>query len=150
MPFRCGGHRSHKLSPIMVNGDVRCLRCDKRLSVSRCTKAEIADATKRAEEEFPSMSYKDPEPPPKYSCSKCKKNGVKLWREYNVPSSSLYCAKCGAKKEKEKIPDDLLKYDKIGCLVPAVPSEDGVGYWGYTSVPQEGVDWWHALPLDEK
>ena len=30
-------------------------------------------------------------------------------------------------------------------MVPAVPCENG-SMWGYTSVPQEGCDWWNALP----
>lgn len=37
--------------------------------------------------------------------------------------------------------------DQIGWRIPAVPTEDGVTYWGYTSVPQKGVDWWNRLPL---
>ena len=35
---------------------------------------------------------------------------------------------------------------QIGWYVPAIPDEEGLGYWGYTSVPQEGIDWWQALP----
>lgn len=35
--------------------------------------------------------------------------------------------------------------DQIGWRVPAVPTEDGT-YWGYTSVPTPGVDWWRKLP----
>ena len=30
-------------------------------------------------------------------------------------------------------------------MVPAVPCEN-CSMWGYTSVPQEGCDWWDALP----
>jgi len=37
--------------------------------------------------------------------------------------------------------------DQIGWRIPAVPTEDGQTYWGYTSVPKEGCDWWNALPL---
>lgn len=36
--------------------------------------------------------------------------------------------------------------DTIGWRVPAVPTEDGSTFWGYTSVPQPGVEWWHRLP----
>jgi len=36
--------------------------------------------------------------------------------------------------------------DQIGWRVPAVPTEDGKSYWGYTSVPQPGCDWWSNLP----
>lgn len=37
--------------------------------------------------------------------------------------------------------------DQIGWRIPAVPTEDGETYWGYTSVPQRGCDWWNRLPL---
>lgn len=30
-------------------------------------------------------------------------------------------------------------------MVPAIPNEDG-NFWGYTSVPEEGVKWWEELP----
>jgi hypothetical protein len=38
--------------------------------------------------------------------------------------------------------------DQIGWMVPAVPTPDGDTFWGYTSVPLEGVLWWKALPTD--
>ena len=37
--------------------------------------------------------------------------------------------------------------DQIGWYVPAVPDETLTTYYGYTSVPQPGVDWWERLPL---
>lgn len=39
-----------------------------------------------------------------------------------------------------------MKSDQIGWDVPAIPDEENVSYWGYSSVPQEGVEWWKALP----
>lgn len=36
--------------------------------------------------------------------------------------------------------------DQIGWRVPAVPTEDGSTFWGYTSVPDAGVRWWRDLP----
>ncbi len=39
-----------------------------------------------------------------------------------------------------------MRTDQIGWRVPAVPTEDGKSYWGYTSVPQPGCDWWGSLP----
>ncbi len=38
------------------------------------------------------------------------------------------------------------KTDQIGWRVPAVPTEENDTYWGYTSVPTPGVDWWQNLP----
>jgi hypothetical protein len=37
--------------------------------------------------------------------------------------------------------------DQIGWRIPAVPTEDGSTYWGYTSVPARGVAWWKRIPL---
>jgi hypothetical protein len=46
-----------------------------------------------------------------------------------------------------KIPfEKRWRTDSIGWYVPAVPDEEGVGYWGYGSVPPEGVAWWRGLP----
>ncbi len=36
--------------------------------------------------------------------------------------------------------------DQIGWRVPAVPTEENDTYWGYTSVPTPGVEWWCRLP----
>jgi hypothetical protein len=69
---------------------------------------------------------------------------------------SLLCAACAAGKQKKDISsmgadgrclDDAERWtDQIGWYVPAIPDEEGVGYWGYTAVPTEGVNWWQALP----
>ncbi len=36
--------------------------------------------------------------------------------------------------------------DQIGWRVPAIPTEENNSYWGYTSVPGPGIDWWSHLP----
>jgi hypothetical protein len=78
-----------------------------------------------------------------YVCSKCGNKDCKLWRPYNtaVFPINLFCVIC-AQKDQDKVLD-LKKSDQIGWLVPAVPHEDT--YWGYTSVPQDGVEWWQRL-----
>lgn len=98
--------------------------------------------------------------PPDYKCGKCGATGIKLWREYMTVNPRLLCAVCASEEENENIADidskgiRTGKYDRtdqISGYVPAVPDEEGVGYWGYTSVPPEGVNWWKALPtLKEK
>lgn len=109
--------------------------------------------------------------PKNYKCNACKVHGVKLWREYQTFSPQLLCAECAIKDQttgsttisklaaKGTIVVDadgmhLDEYgdrsDQIGWYVPAVPDEEGVGYWGYTSVPQAGVEWWKQLPTKEK
>lgn len=83
--------------------------------------------------------------PADYVCTTCKATGVKLWRESHtfLDSLSLACAACCA---KEGHPVDLSDSDQTMRRVPAVPDLRG-SYWGYTSVPPEGVAWWKALPL---
>ena len=94
--------------------------------------------------------------PPDYKCGKCGKAGIKLWRESHTFSPDLRCAVCAAADQDENISDidsegkTTCTYggrsDQIGRYVPAVPDEEGVGYWGYTSVPWRGVIWWRQLP----
>lgn len=47
----------------------------------------------------------------------------------------------------EYYPGHFRSTDSIGFRLPAIPDEEGVGYWGYSSVPQVGVNWWKRLPL---
>lgn len=99
--------------------------------------------------------------PEGYRCCKCGLHGVKLWREYQTfaDHAELLCGKCAMEREGKtgRGPDlDGRIYspttenmtDQIGWMVPAVPTPDGDTFWGYTSVPLEGVLWWKALPTD--
>ena len=91
----------------------------------------------------------------KYECGVCGIDGVKLWRLYQtfLEHQELTCAKCSCDKENIIDTVDSLgmikrkygKSDQIGWRVPAVPTDDET-FWGYTSVPQDKVDWWKALP----
>lgn len=147
--------KGHKLYPIMINGRTHCLVCEKRMDIKDCTEAEIKDAENRADKEFPPMKYSDPGVPAKYKCGKCGVSGIRLWREAATFSPDIFCATCGCEWEKVKpefdengkLPGLCGPGDHLGNLVPAVPDEEGLGYWGYTSVPKEGCDWWYALPI---
>lgn len=121
------------------------------------------------------VDYSSATPPAEYHCGKCGTltSGVKLWRDYQtfLNHQSLLCADCACAEQNngertftvaagEKgraivsttyTPD---RYgmngpsgDQIGWRVPAVPTRDGSTYWGYTSVPLDGVTWWKRLPL---
>jgi hypothetical protein len=104
------------------------------------------------------FSYATGKAPAGYHCSRCSTQGVKLWRQYQTLACyvQLLCAPCACADQKRPDDVDALGYiedstvggrcDQIGWLVPAVPTEDGETYWGYTSVPQMGVDWWRQLP----
>lgn len=101
-----------------------------------------------------------------YKCRSCGTQGVKLWRLYQTFSvkPKLLCCHCAAKdqgKDIEGIDADgcyqnkskhskvTFHTDQIGWLVPAVPTEEGPAYWGYSSVPEAGVEWWRRLPTSK-
>lgn len=107
-----------------------------------------------------------------YKCSKCGADNCKLWRDYNtfLSHQDLYCVVCacanqsskktpikptdfdadGKRPCKHKYADgqeiDMGMTDQINWLVPAVPTEEGDTFWGYTSVPEPLVVWWRNLP----
>jgi hypothetical protein len=101
------------------------------------------------------VDYSKSSVPSFYCCHNCKKRGVKLWRNYNH-TEPILCAHCAGRDQGKDIsgldqngmrPDELVGMsDQIGWFIPAVPTEDGNGFWGYTSVPKEGVIWWRRLP----
>lgn len=110
------------------------------------------------------FSYTLPNPltPTGYTCSKCGINGVKLWRQSNTFANhiKLMCADCASKDQKTDIStignDGFYELedegigmltDQIGDLIPAVPTIENDTFWGYTSVPQDGCEWWYALPI---
>jgi hypothetical protein len=102
------------------------------------------------------VNYRSSKVPSGYKCLECGVTDCKLWREYNTFSPNLLCAACAAKdqsKDVSLIDDEGMypsefggKSDQIGWYVPAIPDQDGPGYWGYTSVPQAGCEWWKRLP----
>lgn len=119
------------------------------------------------------VDYSNSEPPAKYKCSTCGAHGVKLWREYQtfLDNQSLLCGSCACKEQSKEgktftieakeggklyithYPDPYEfsgSGDQIGWRIPAVPTKEGDTYWGYTSVPQDGCDWWNRLPLEKK
>lgn len=92
-----------------------------------------------------------------YSCATCGRKGCKLWREYATfaDHTTLECCDCAGASQKIDVSgidddgrrlSDGARTDQIGWRVPAVPTEDGDGFWGYTSVPDEAIRWWRALP----
>lgn len=103
------------------------------------------------------IDYTSTTTPPNYKCGKCGASGVKLWRPYSSSHVELLCASCAATDQHIDISQmkwDGTHYaprwgnrtDQLGWYVPAVPDEEGVSYWGYTSVPDAGVKWWRQLP----
>jgi hypothetical protein len=101
-----------------------------------------------------------------YRCARCDAHGVKLWRQYSAFADNirLRCVRCACadqgpdarlspedfdaagKHESRDLPG--MRTDQIGWLVPAVPDSEG-SFWGYTSVPQDRIAWWRALPTHE-
>lgn len=110
---------------------------------------------------FGSVNYLSTIPPEGYRCNTCGRHGCKLWREYQtfLNHQTLACCDCAAKEQKKDVtgitddgmvPDPKygasLSSDQIGWRIPAVPTEEGDTYWGYSSVPMAGVGWWKRLP----
>lgn len=89
-----------------------------------------------------------------YRCSLCKATNCKLWRQYQTLADhiKLLCLPCAEKDQKQKSTIEEGGSDQVGWLVAAVPTQDGDTYWGYTSIPSDGCDWWDNLPFrpDEK
>jgi DNA-directed RNA polymerase subunit RPC12/RpoP len=93
-----------------------------------------------------------------YKCAFCGAENCKLWRQSQTFAGHicLVCGPCALADQKQEGPIDAggFVYDKdihqhcdqIGWLVPAVPTPDGETFWGYSSVPPEGVAWWRNLP----
>jgi len=105
------------------------------------------------------IDYSKDGAPLDYKCKGCGAVGCKLWREYQTVNPTLLCAVCAGKDQNKSIegideqgmrPNEPgmmhPRTDQIGWYVPAIPDEEGIGYWGYTSVPQVGIDWWYRLP----
>lgn len=99
--------------------------------------------------------------PAGYACRSCGAHGVKLWREHNTSADyvTLACFDCASAEQVAKgrgaptsldgggrMFDDVSpRSDQFWGRVPAVPTEDGETFWGYTSVPDDGVKWWKNL-----
>jgi hypothetical protein len=86
--------------------------------------------------------------PEDYVCKDCGAKGVRLYREYQtfLDQQVLRCTACALKNQKKTEPDNKFAHS-IGWLVAAVPTEENDTFWGYTSVPEDGVKWWDRLPV---
>jgi len=104
-----------------------------------------------------SVDYSSEVTPSNYVCHKCGASGVKLWREYQtfLNHQSLCCVICSGIEQKKDINSinkggctlqEYGKTDQLGWRIPAVPTTKNNTYWGYTSVPEDGVQWWKRLP----
>ncbi|HOZ53517.1 MAG TPA: hypothetical protein PK142_02465 [bacterium] len=101
------------------------------------------------------VNYAQKTIPDDYKCDGCGVHGVKLWREYQTIASQtkLFCAHCAEEDQKKnheadwRSPFSIGDGDQIGWFIPAVPVEGQNTYWGYSSVPGNGVDWWKSLPI---
>lgn len=84
--------------------------------------------------------------PRPYQCTCCGNDSVRLWRESNTfaDQTDLLCVDCCEERSGRKC--ELPTSDQIGWWLPAVAASGGT-FWGYTSVPEERVKWWHDRPL---
>ncbi len=97
-----------------------------------------------------------------YVCTGCGACNCRLWRQYQtvLDGIELKCIDCALEEYQEKHPGDELPQvreslqqvghdltDQVGGLIPAVPTKENDTFWGYTSVPQDRVEWWYSLPI---
>jgi hypothetical protein len=92
------------------------------------------------------VNYASSGTPDDYVCSECSARGVRLYRGYSEFVVTLRCTACALKDQKKDVPDNASAHS-IGWLVAAVPTENNETVWGYSSVPQPGVEWWNRLPV---
>lgn len=103
------------------------------------------------------VNYATTKTPRRYRCGTCGAKGCKLWREYNTMAcyTELVCCDCAGKSQKKDVSTidaggyretEYGRTDQIGMRIPAVPTEEGDTFWGYTSVPDAGCTWWRSLP----
>lgn len=106
------------------------------------------------------IDYSSNNVPDGYKCQVCGASGVKLWRIYQSTAPDLLCAKCAAQDQGQDI-STMDEHgaldngyggatDQIGWFIPAVPTPEGNGYWGYTSVPERAGAWWERLPNEKR
>lgn len=105
------------------------------------------------------VDYSSAKTPPNYVCGECGVAGCKLWRRYQtfLDHQKLFCVYCAASDQEKnvrsvdrdgRIKGDMGLTDQIGWLIPAVPTEENDTFWGYTSVPETGCEWWRRLPSE--
>lgn len=106
------------------------------------------------------FTYASGETPVTYKCQICGQTHVKLWRKSHtfLNEQTLVCASCLSRMHKEgKFTPQFKqghwldkhgypKSDQLGIYLPAVPTEENDTFWGYTSVPKAGCNWWNKLP----
>jgi DNA-directed RNA polymerase subunit RPC12/RpoP len=112
------------------------------------------------------VDYESATVPTSYTCSKCGKTGVKLWRDYQtfLENQTLFCADCSGKEQEKdvsEITDDgntphvVHKLEvgshtswsnSIGWRVPAIPTTENNAFWSYGALPPDGLGWWQRLP----
>lgn len=108
-------------------------------------------------------TYEGSTTPTGYACA-CGAKGVKLWRPAQC-EKPLRCVRCAIEHGRSsprvvrkltgrvrvdangKSGDRYGHTDQLAGLLPAVPTPENDNFWGYTSVPRAGVDWWKRLPL---
>jgi len=88
----------------------------------------------------------------KYECHTCGSQNCKLWRESHCYSKDPIPLKCWKCLEDFGHTINLSLTDQVHDSelndvnwVPAVPYDED-SYWGYTSVPENRVQWWKNLP----
>lgn len=98
-----------------------------------------------------------------YSCDNCGSSGLKLWRDYNafLSHQTLTCVPCLMKSfdpskdrselDEYRVLDDSGNFTfsggtEINGKIPAVLTEDGTTFYGFTSGSDTAYRTWYSLP----
>jgi hypothetical protein len=98
------------------------------------------------------MSTYHKEPPDWYKCSVCEITGVQLWRGYSSLPIELECEICANKRYGLEPEGKRKEKHSIKWSVPAIPvcldkeKPEKLPWWGYSSVPPDGISWWESMP----
>ena len=105
--------------------------------------------------EIKNLNYSKPLIPVDYRCDDCLKHGVRLWRQLAMKTSDtpLLCSFCAEERERSWREENWKSLfnrtfgTSIGNFVPAIPIEGQNSFWGNTSIPEKGFNWWKNLPV---
>jgi len=94
---------------------------------------------------FRPFSYRKPVTPEGYRCEDCGAVGIRLYRDSGFLNNIyIRCLRCELKRK----PDSNVSRGRVGVMMAAVPTEDGVTMWGFDCIPDDGVKWWFSLPAE--